>query len=229
MDKKVAILQSNYIPWKGYFDIIARVDEFIIYDEMQYTKNDWRNRNKIMTQNGLIWLTIPVLSRNFHRKINETKIANKLWTKKHIKSLQNSYSKALYYNVYEDIILDLYEQVKNEEYLSQVNFKFIIEICKLLNIKTKISRASEYQLIEGKTERLINLCQQAEATEYISGPAAKGYIQNKLFSKANIRLTWMDYTGYPEYSQLHSSFDHNVSILDLIFNIGPDSRRFMKF
>ena len=229
LNKKVAILQSNYIPWKGYFDLIARVDEFILYDEMQYTKNDWRNRNKIKTQNGTIWLTIPIKHNNFLQKINETKIADKNWTTKHLKTLYFCYTKTSFFKSYENLLIDLYRQVQDEEYLSQINYKFINEICKILNIKTKISWSSEYCLIDGKTERLVDLCLQSGATEYISGPAAKDYIQPDLFEKANIKLTWMDYSGYSEYNQLHTGFEHKVSILDLIFNTGPDSRGFMKF
>jgi hypothetical protein len=229
LGKKVAILQSNYIPWKGYFDIIARVDEFILFDEMQYTKRDWRNRNRIKSKNGIIWLTIPVLTKNFHQKICETKISNKLWTTKHIKSLQNSYSKAVYFKMNENLILDLYEQVKSEEYLSRINYIFIVGICKILNIKTKISWSTDYQLIGDKTERIINICQQSGATEYVSGPAAKEYMRCDLLERAKIKLTWMDYTLYREHSQLHGRFEHHLSILDLIFNEGPQARSFMKF
>ena len=196
---------------------------------MQYTKNDWRNRNKIKTQNGTIWLTIPIKHFNFLQKINEAKIADKNWTKKHLKTLHFCYTKTSFFKSYENLLIDLYRQVQDEEYLSQINYKFIIEICKILNIRTKISWSSEYCLIDGKTERLVDLCQQSGATEYISGPAAKDYIKPDLFEKANIKLIWMDYSGYPEYNQLYKGFEHKVSILDLIFNTGPDSRGFMKF
>jgi hypothetical protein len=226
--KKVAILQSNYIPWKGYFDLIGRVDEFILYDEMQYTKNDWRNRNKIKTSNGVNWITIPVRVNSLHQKINETKVPDKLWATKHLKTLKINYSKAACFKECEDWLTELYEQVQNEEFLSNINYNFIIEICNLLNIKTKISWSTDYKLIEGKTERLVDLCQQAGATVYMSGPAAKDYIQPKLFEEANIKLLWMDYTGYPEYNQLYPPFVHPVSLIDLILNEGRNAPAFLK-
>ena len=226
--KKVAILQSNYLPWKGYFDLIAKVDEFILYDEMQYTKNDWRNRNKIKTSNGVNWITIPVRVNSLHQKINETQVADKLWATKHLKSLKINYSKAFCFKKYEDWLTDIYRQVQDEQLLSNINYKFIAEICSMLNIKTKISWSTDYKLIEGKTQRLVDLCQQAGATEYISGPAAKDYIQPELFEQANIKLTWMDYSGYPEYHQLFPPFEHSVSVIDLILNEGMNAYKYMK-
>jgi hypothetical protein len=225
-EKKVAILQSNYIPWKGYFDIIKMVDEFIIYDDVQYTKNDWRNRNKIKTNNGILWLTIPV-NHSISQKINEIKILNKSWRIKHWNTISQNYSKTKYFREFKEIFEKLF--TLEEDYLSIINYNFIIEINKILNIKTKISWSSDYKLIEGKTERLIELCKQANATEYISGPSAKNYLNEELFSAENLKLTWMDYSGYPEYNQLFPPFEHRVSIIDLIFNEGPNSNKFMKF
>ena len=230
MKKKiVAILQSNYIPWKGYFDLINMVDEFIFYDEMQYTKNDWRNRNKIKTPNGSIWLTIPVeTSGSFGQTIKETKVCYKnKWYAKHWSSVSQNYSKAVYFKDYKDIFEELYLNTK-EEYLVDINYKFISTINKILNINTKISYPGDYQLSEGKTERLIDLCKKTGASEYISGPAAKDYIVEELFKNENIKLTWMDYSGYKEYNQLYPPFEHSVSILDLIFNEGPNATSYMK-
>lgn len=227
--KSVAILQSNYIPWKGYFDLIAKVDEFILYDEMQYTKNDWRNRNKIKTGNGLLWLTIPAVNTGLHQKINETRIADKLWATKHLKTLKANYAKAPHFKKYEGWLTDLYERAGKEELLSNINYLFLAEICKLLNIDTKISWSSDYTLIEGKTERLVDLVQQAGGTTYLSGPAAKDYIIPELFEQAGIELTWMSYAGYEEYRQLFPPFEHGVSILDLILNEGENACNFLKY
>ena len=159
--KKVAILQSNYIPWKGYFDIINKVDEFILYDDMQYTRRDWRNRNKIVTPNGLLWLSIPVESKGkFFQKINETKVANHDWIDKHWRSIKANYTKAPYFKVYEEMFHDLYESCREYEYLSEINYAFIHLICKILGIHTKISWSSDYPLVDGKTERLVGLVKQ---------------------------------------------------------------------
>ena len=222
-NRKIAILQSNYIPWKGYFDIIDSVDEFIFYDEMQYTKNDWRNRNKIKTQNGLLWLTIPTENKgHLGKKINEVKITDKRWAKKHWISIQNAYAKAPYFKTYKEVFEELYLG-KDEELLCDVNYKFIYKINEILGIKTKISFSQDYGLAEGKTERLVDLVQKAGGDEYISGPAAKDYIDEKLFNDANIKLSWFDYSKYPEYPQLFPPFEHGVSVLDLIFNCGEDA------
>ncbi|TWO28308.1 WbqC family protein [Campylobacter lanienae] len=231
MSKKIAILQSNYIPWKGYFDIIASVDEFIFYDEMQYTKNDWRNRNKIKTPNGLHWLSIPVATKGHLSqdvRIMDAKIVDKKWANSHWNTIKQFYRKTPYFNDYSDIFEKIYKECKQEEYLCKVNYKFIYAINEILRIKTKISFSQDYGLIDGKTERLVDLVKKASGTEYLSGPAAKDYIDEKLFKEANIKLSWMDYSNYPEYPQLYPPFEHGVSILDLIFNCGPEARKYMK-
>ena len=231
MSKKVAILQSNYIPWKGYFDIIASVDEFIFYDEMQYTKNDWRNRNKIKTPNGLHWLSIPVATKGHLSqdvRIMDAKIVDKKWANSHWNTIKQFYKKAPYFKDYADIFEKIYKECEQEEFLCKINYKFIYVINEILGIKTKISFSQDYGLIEGKTERLVDLVQKAGGTEYLSGPAAKDYIVSELFEEANIKLSWMDYSNYPEYPQLYPPFEHGVSILDLIFNCGPDVRKYMK-
>lgn len=226
--KKVAILQSNYIPWKGYFDLIAAVDEFIIYDDMQYTRRDWRNRNQIKTPTGLLWLTVPTKTKGrYLQAIRETEIDGVDWQKQHWKSLEANYKKSKHYQEISDVLSPLYK--KTYRTITELNTEFLRIICNLLDIKTKISYSWDYILIDGKTERLVSLCQQAGATNYISGPAAKDYIQPSLFSNAGITLEWFDYQNYPEYPQLWGAFQHGVSILDLLFNCGKDSAKYMRF
>jgi len=226
--KKIAILQSNYIPWKGYFDLINMVDEFILYDDMQYTRRDWRNRNKIQTKQGLKWLSIPVdVKGKYFQKINETKVSDKDWAKKHWQQLKQNYLKSKYFKEYQNIFEELYLNC-NEEYLSKINYKFIITINKILGIKTKIRYSSEFDLIDGQTEKLLGICKDCDASIYLSGPAAKDYFDDELAKKENIQVEWMDYSGYKDYKQLYLPFEHGVSILDLIFNEGPNSTKFMK-
>ncbi|MFH1957627.1 MAG: WbqC family protein [bacterium] len=227
-DKKIAIIQSNYIPWKGYFDIINRVNEFILYDNVQYTQRDWRNRNKIKTPEGLRWLTIPVeVKGKYFQKINETKIAQKDWGKRHWNKILQNYSKAKYFKDYKKLFEDLYLS-SNEKYLSQINYKFIKVINKILNIATQISWLNDYEKTECKTKALLHICKKVGATEYISGTAAKDYIEEELFKQEKIKLTWFDYSDYQEYNQLYPPFEHNVSIIDLIFNEGPNAAKFMR-
>ncbi len=225
--KKVAILQSNYIPWKGYFDLINMVDEFILYDDMQYTKNDWRNRNKVKTRQGIQWLTIPVKHEYLGQAINKVKISDKRWAKKHWATISQNYSKAKYFKDYKDIFEELYLSC-NEEYLSKINYQLIKTINEILGIDTTIRWSSEFQLVDGQTEKLLGICKQCHADIYLSGPSAKNYFDESLAKKENITVEWMDYSGYKEYHQLFPPFEHGVTILDLIFNEGSDAKSFMK-
>lgn len=228
MCKKVAILQSNYIPWKGYFDLINMVDEFVLYDNMQYTRRDWRNRNKIKTANGLQWLTIPVdVKGKYLQTIKETKVSDSLWGRKHWNAISQNYAKAKYFKAYKNKFESLYLD-SEEQSLSLINYRFIAAINDILGIQTKISWSSDFALVEGKTERLLGLCKDCGATEYISGPAAQGYLNENLFEEEGIKVSWMDYSGYPEYEQRFSQFEHGVTVLDLIFNEGSNACKYMK-
>ncbi len=228
MYKRVAIVQSNYIPWKGYFDLINLADEFILLDDLQYTRRDWRNRNIIKSHRGLLWLTIPVLVRGkFGQAIKETVISDPNWGRRHWRTITQSYSRAKWLRDYRELFEELYLG-GSEKYLSEINFRFIRAICGVLGIRTKITWSMDYELVEGRTERLVSLCRQAGATEYISGPAAKSYLDEELFRSEKIKLSYMDYSAYPEYNQLYPPFEHHVSVIDLIFNEGPDATRYMK-
>lgn len=227
--KRVAIVQSNYIPWKGYFDMIAAVDEFILYDDMQYTRRDWRNRNKIKTPNGLQWLTVPVLVKGkYHQKIRETKIDGTAWAAAHWRNLSQNYRRAPHFAEIAGWLEPLYlEEVYTD--ISQLNRRFIEAICRYLGIDTLISNSWDYVLREGKTERLADLCAQAGGSEYISGPAARDYIEEQVFADYGIKLTWFDYSGYPEYPQLWGDFEHGVTTLDLLFNCGKRAKEYMRY
>lgn len=227
--KKVAIVQSNYIPWKGYFDMIASVDEFILYDDMQYTRRDWRNRNQIKTSQGVQWITVPVLGKGrYHQKIKDTEIDGSEWAYAHWKSLSQNYRRASCFQEVSDWLEPLY-LAESYTHISQLNRRFIAAICGYLGIKTVLSNSWDYALIEGKSERLADLCAQAGGTEYVSGPAARDYIDEKEFGTRGIKVSWFDYTGYPEYPQLWGEFVHGVTILDLLFNCGKESPKYMKY
>jgi len=225
--KKIAILQSNYIPWKGYFDLINMVDEFILYDEVQYTKNDWRNRNRIQTRQGVQWITISIRHKHLSQLIKDTKITDRKWGKKHWTTIKQNYSKATYFKDYQDIFEALYLN-SDEKFLSEINYKFIVAICNILGITTKIRWSSEFKLVDGQTEKLLGICKDCNADIYLSGPAAKSYFDEALAQKENIKVEWMDYSGYPEYRQRFEPFVHGVTILDLIFNEGSNATKFMK-
>lgn len=219
--KWLASVQSNYIPWKGYFDLIRSVDTFVLLDDVQFTRRDWRNRNKIKTKDGLRWLTIPVESKGkYLQRIDETLITDSRWAAEHWETIRHTYARAPYFNALKSTLADLYEHAATLQRLSDVNYHFITAICELLGISTPITWSTDYDLIEGKNERLINLCQQAGANHYLSGPAAKDYIDEALFAAAGITVKFADYSGYPDYDQLYPPFDHYVTVLDLIFHVG---------
>jgi hypothetical protein len=227
--KKIAILQSNYIPWKGYFDMIAAVDEFILYDDMQFTRRDWRNRNQIKTAQGVQWLTIPVkVKGKYHQTIRETEIDGTQWAQHHWKALLQNYRPAPCFSEIAGWLEPLY-RAEPPMQLSQLNRHLIEAVCEYLGIKTTISNSWDYPLSEGKTERLADLCAAAGGDEYISGPSAKDYIEEAVFAERGITLTWFDYSRYPEYPQLWGDFSHGVTILDLLFNCGKEAHRYMRF
>ena len=228
MGKVVAIVQSNYIPWKGYFDLIRRVDEFILFDDAQYTRRDWRNRNKIKTPTGLRWLTIPVeVKGKFSHAIKDTVISDPGWAMHHWQTLVHNYARAKYFSLYRDELEELYSGTTTR-YLSEINFRFLNALCRILEITTRLSWSMDYELVPGKTERLVSLCKQARAAEYLSGPSARGYLDEDLFRAENITLRYMDYSGYPEYDQLYPPFEHAVSVIDLILNTGPDAPKYLQ-
>lgn len=227
MDKKIALLQSNYIPWKGYFDLINMADTFIFHDDLQYTHGDWRNRNKIKTQNGLDWLSAPCGSSE-SRLICEVEFKDHSWQKKHWAKIEQNYTKAKYFKDFKDYFKAIY--LDNEWCnLSEMNQHIIKSISKdILKINTKFEDSREYNLSLKKAERVLELLKKSDADVYISGPAAKNYFDESVAKEIGIKVEWMDYSGYPEYQQLYPPFEHGVTILDLIFNEGPNANKFMK-
>ena len=229
MSKRVAIVQSNYVPWKGYFDMMNLVDEFILFDDVQYTRRDWRNRNLIKTAAGLHWLTIPVnVKGKYTQAVRETTVSEPDWAAKHWQTLIHNYGRAPHFKSLAAAFEALYASAGSMEYLSRINRCFLETVAELLGIRTRLSWSMDYEIVEGKTERLLHLCRQAGATEYLSGPAARAYLDESLFARAGISVRFMSYDDYPEYPQLHPPFEHGVSIVDLLFNVGLNAPRYMK-
>lgn len=221
-------MQSNYIPWKGYFNLIDECDEFIIYDDVQYTRRDWRNRNKIKTSNGLKWLTLPVeVKGKYYQTIRQTKISDTSWAQRHWRQIELAYRNATHFNEYAPVIQKWYEEASSLIYLSDINRLFIRRLCQFLEIETKISSSHDFELAEGRSEKLLKLCLDTGASCYLSGPAAKDYLDENLFREHGIDVQWMNYGGYQEYFQEHDKFEHAVTILDVIFNCGPNSHKYV--
>ena len=229
MSKTLAVIQSSYIPWKGYFDIINLADEFILLDDVQFSKGTWRNRNRIKTAQGPQWLSIPInIKGHFGQSIWDCRTSHSFWRKSHWESIRQSYSRAAYFQKFAPSFQALYES-SQETQLSLINRAFIETICDIIGIDTPIRWSSDYpQTSSDPNERLIRLCHAAQADHYLSGAAAKDYLDLKRFNEAGIEISFMDYSEYPPYRQLHGDFLNEVSILDLIFNEGPNASRYMK-
>jgi hypothetical protein len=226
----VVILQPSYIPWRGYFDQICRADLFIFYDDVQYDKRGWRNRNQIKTANGKQWLTIPVHSRGAQTEnlpIHEIRIAwDNSWSQNHLRALQHSYAKAPYFHQYMALLEKFYG--RRDEFLADFTINFTIALARALgNAHTRFMRSSEITGINGKkTDRLIQILQVVGATHYLSGPSARDYIEMEKFDATGISLEYMEY-NYPEYPQLYPPFDPYVSVLDLLFMTGSEASRYI--
>ena len=222
---KVGTIQSNFLPWRGYFDFIREVDLFIIHDDIQYTKGDWRNRNKIKTPRGTEWITVPVNYRQTHQLIEETTIENsKPWARNMLSRIQNSYQKAPYFEPYFSELSSLL--LEPAATISDLNLRLIKWVCAHLEIKTPITFSRQYHPQGIKTERLIGILKQVRATIYLSGPTAQVYLEPDLFEQAGIRLEYKVY-DYPEYEQFYPPFQPAVSVIDLLFMMGKDSKTYI--
>jgi len=224
----VVILQPSYIPWRGYFDQIRRADLFIFYDDIQYDKHGWRNRNQIKTHQGKQWLTIPVHSRGVTSgtPIKDVRIDwSKPWTKTHLKSLTVSYSKAPHFKKYLRMLESIFE--RRDEFLADFTIATSILLARELGfVSTRFIRSSELLSIDGqKTDRVVNVLKKVGAVHYICGPSASSYMEPEKFDEAGITFEYMEY-NYPEYQQLYPPYDPFVTILDLMFMMGPQSGEF---
>ncbi|WP_175746845.1 WbqC family protein [Burkholderia ambifaria] len=223
--KRIAIVQSNYIPWKGYFDLIAATDEFILYDDAQYTRRDWRNRNQIKTPQGVQWLTVPVrVKGRYHQSIRETEIDGTEWAEQHWTRLRQNYARAPHFARYAPELEALYLHGRHDT-LSALNLAMLTWVNRQLGIATRMSSSSDYTLEGDRTDKLLNLCLQAGATEYLSGPAARDYLDESRFAAAHVAVRWFDYPAYPPYAQLWGEFVHGVTVLDVLFHCGPDAHQ----
>ena len=227
---KVVILQPSYIPWRGYFHQIALADIFVFYDDVKYDKNGWRNRNRIKAPGGSQWLTIPVLTAHLEQDqipINQIKIdSSRNWAKKHWNALVTSYHKAPFFQEIAPLLEQAYDS--KADLLSQFTIPLTIMLARRLGIeKTQFLQSSSILGVTGKkTDRLISILNHLGATEYLSGPSAKNYLEEEKFRSNGIQLKYMTY-NYPEYPQLYPPYESNLSILDLMFMTGSDALKYI--
>jgi hypothetical protein len=224
----VVILQPSYIPWRGFFHQIQKADVFVFYDDVQYDKNGWRNRNRVKTPAGSRWLTIPVNTDGVvsqHIPINEVKINwIKPWNSSHWDILKQFYKTAPYYKDYVSLLEPFY--IRHDERLASFTIDLTITISRSLGIKTEFVNSSSLKVQGTKTDRLVDILKQVGATHYISGPSAKDYLEEEKLADAGISLEYMVY-DYPEYPQLYPPYDPFVSILDLLFMTGAEAPKFI--
>ena len=217
---RLVVLQPGYLPWLGFFDQMHWADTLVIYDDVQYTKNDWRTRNRIKGTNGPQWLTVPV---HFHlgNLIKDVALPeDKRWVKSHVKSLQFAYAKAKYFDDYFLPIKELIEAP--HERLIDLDMALIMYLKGTLGIDAQILYSSRMQVQGSKSQRLINICRECGATQYLTGDAARDYLDVKLFEDNGIEVRYHHYK-HPEYPQLHGEFIPYLSVIDLLFNCGPES------
>ena len=217
--KSIAILQPGYLPWLGFFEQMALVDTFVYLDDVQYTKQDWRNRNRILTKTGIQFLTVPVSVKSTHQKILETKITqDSKWQKKHLNLIKASYQKSEYFDLVFSILAKTLLQ--KFEYLIDLDVALVEQINSLLDIKTKIVFSSQISKPDqDKNLKLLEICKSQNATLFYDGAAAKSFIDTKLFKNHGITMCFQDYK-HPEYPQFKTDFVPYLSIVDLLFHKG---------
>ncbi len=220
---RLVVLQPSYLPWLGYFDQYSWADTFVIYDDVQFDKHGWRNRNRIKTGNGPQWLTVPVLTKGQNKpNNNEVQIDNQhRWSKKHLASLRQAYAKTRYF---EEIYPALEETLDKEwEFLLDLDLALLRVITEQLGMPWKVKLSSKLDIPGRKTDRLVGICQKFGATDYLTGDAARDYLDESRFEKAGVKVHWHNYE-HPEYRQRFGEFVPYLSVVDLLFNHGPESR-----
>lgn len=217
----IFVHQPEYIPWIGFFDKLARCDVFVIYDDAQFVHGSYHNRNRIRTSEGWRWLTIPIV-HNYPQLIKDVKIYGRKWREEHTRLLRQSYEKTPYFETYFPVI----EEALNfdHELLIGLNLHLIRNIAEALNIKAKMIRSSEFPYYgQEKNEKLISMCKFMGSDTYLCGSGGKAYVDETAFFNANIKLKWHKY-AHPTYKQYFEGFEPNMSIVDLLFNVGPNTK-----
>lgn len=226
---KAAILQPSFLPWRGYFHQIQKVDCFVFYDDVQYDKHGWRNRNRIKTAQGAQWLTVPVSNRGVVSDgiaINAVEIDwSTNWPRKHLATVKQAYARAPYLQTYLPIIEKAY--AARPKRLVDLTVSMTRDLAAVLGLdKVQFYLSSELGVSGEQTERLLRICSKLGAGHYLSGPSARSYLKEEMFGEAGLTLQYMEYL-YPEYPQLHGPFDPQLSIIDLLFMTGPEAPRYI--
>ena len=221
----VAAHQPNYLPYCGFFHKIAHCDVFVIIDTVQFVKNGafaWQHRNRVRSNNGWMWLTVPVLTKGKSaQKINEVEIMNDInWRHKHWQSIYQNYKKAPYFYKYSDFFEHIYKTKWDK--LLDLNMEIIFYLLKVLKIDKKVTACSELGANGHKTQLLVDLCNKAGADMYLSGIHGRDYIDYGVIKKTKLKVIFQNFI-HPIYDQGYSDFISNLSIIDLLFHKGEKS------
>ena len=223
---KIGIMQPTFVPWAGYFGLISYVDKFVFLDDVQFDSRSWQQRNKIYNNNATAWLTIPVIKKNLqNQKIFDVKIdLSSKFKKKHIKRIYHNYAKAKYFKKYITFFEELYS--KEFKYLSEMNIFFIKEICSLINIHSEFFTSKSLDVNGNKSEKLINICNELKIKKYISVEGSRNYLEadSELFLNKKIDIIYFGYNEV-EYGTFYNNFYPKLSIIDIIFNCGENSKK----
>jgi len=218
---RVGMIQSNYLPWRGYFDFIASCDVFVFHDDLQYTKQDWRNRNKVKMPGGTQWITVPVRNVTTDTAIDRAEIDNSVaWIYRHAQALEGSLGGAPFYRDASALFAEITTRFKT---IAELNQALIRSLCLYLGVTTTLINARSLGCIGKKTEKILAICRVLGATSYLSGPAARQYLDVDLLNRNGIEVEWKEYNYLP-YRQTHGAYDGYVTVLDLIANLGPEAR-----
>lgn len=220
---RIVVLQPGYLPWLGFFDQMARCDKFVLYDDVLYDRNGWRNRNRIKTPNGVQWLTVPVLlsEHDGQPRIRDVRIDNRgPWARKHLAAMQQSYGRAPHFTGVFERLHGLLS--RPWEWLVELDVAMIEELRDLLGLSTTLALASELGVVGERNDRLLAICARLGASDYLTGDAARSYLDEAAFAQAGVQVEYQEYT-HPVYPQLHGPFEPYLSVVDLLVNCGPQS------
>lgn len=220
---RLGVLQPSYLPWLGFFDQMRRVDAFVFLDDVQFTRRDWRNRNKIRTREGWAWLTVPVLQKSrFKQPLKETRIDDSApWRRKHKEAIRAHYGQAPFFDLYFPSLESVYN--KRRDFLLDLCFETLRIFQEALTIKTPTLKSSDLEVEAAKGEKILGICRKLDATHYLSGAAGMNYLSGEEFQRHGIALEVQDYQ-HPIYNQRYPGFVPCLSVIDLLFNVGERSR-----
>jgi hypothetical protein len=222
---RIGAIQSSYVPWRGFFDFIRQVDLFVFYDDVQFSKGSWRNRNKIKTRDGLKWLTVPIKTERLDQLVCDTLINySEDWHARHLNQFTESYRNAPFFGAAKGLLDEAFGHA--DASISALNVRLAALICSYLEITTPIRMSTEFGLSGTGTERLIDLVLKTGASTYLSGPSARNYLDERLLRENGICLEYKAYHYLP-YPQLWGEFSGAVTVLDLIANCGPQAKNFV--